>query len=52
MGLLSRQMQKALENNIPSRGLSLAPCGKGQGEGYAVVEQIFQTSVVGFYTII
>jgi hypothetical protein len=30
---------KALQNNIPRRGLSIAPCG-GRGEGYAVVEQI------------
>jgi hypothetical protein len=36
---------KALQNNIPRRGLSLAPCGRGQGEGYAFIEQIFHAFV-------
>jgi hypothetical protein len=32
---------KALQNNVSRRGLSLAPCGRGQGEGYAFVEASF-----------
>jgi hypothetical protein len=31
---------KALQNNISRRGLSLAPCGRGQGEGYAVKNKL------------
>jgi hypothetical protein len=38
---------KAVQNNVHRRGLSLAPCGRGQGEGYALVEQILSCICYG-----
>jgi hypothetical protein len=35
---------KALQNNVSRRGLSLAPCGRGQGEGQLALRAVAGSS--------